>query len=356
MDASHRDALKAVKTRKNELARAVLQCRRDRTPDLPRHIEAEGQNVAVRDHRQHFAYLHEALRSADAAVFTNYVEWLRGRFENLSLPAGTLEEMLICMRQACREGLKPDLAAVYAPLFDAGLQVARTPHDTINTFIPDDTPLAGLAHAYLDALLNGDRRTAARLVLDAVQNGEPIKAIYLNVFQRSQLEVGRLWYQNKVSVAQEHYCSAATQMIMAQLYPYIFAAPKIGRCLVAACVGGELHEIGIRMVADFFELEGWDTYYLGANTPKAGLLQALEDQLPDLLALSATMPLHRRTLGDLIAAVRAQMPALKIMVGGYTLNTDAVLWRQLGADGHAADAQSALALGRRLTADTRRAS
>ncbi|MDZ7776615.1 MAG: hypothetical protein U5L09_13885 [Bacteroidales bacterium] len=54
---------------------------------------------------------------------------------------------------------------------------------------------------------------------------------------------------------------------MSQLYPYIFNSQRVGKSMVAATVGGELHEMGIRMVADFFEMEGWDTWYLGANAP-----------------------------------------------------------------------------------------
>ena len=48
--------------------------------------------------------------------------------------------------------------------------------------------------------------------------------------------------------------------------------------MVATCIGGELHEIGIRMVADFFEMEGWDTYYLGANTPADAVVAELSAQ------------------------------------------------------------------------------
>jgi len=57
---------------------------------------------------------------------------------------------------------------------------------------------------------------------------------------------------NEVSVAQEHYCTAATQLIMSQLYPHIFAGEKTERTLIATCVAGDLHEIGIRMVSDLF--------------------------------------------------------------------------------------------------------
>ena len=92
-----------------------------------------------------------------------------------------------------------------------------------------------LAKKYLESLLRGDRETAARLILDAVEKGESIRNIYLHVFQRTQYEIGRLWYLNRISVAEEHFATAATQLIMSQLYPYVFSTKKTGSKLVAAC-------------------------------------------------------------------------------------------------------------------------
>jgi len=118
------------------------------------------------------------------------------------------------------------------------------------TFLPQVGPLSPLAHQYFAALLRGERHVSSRLVLDAVAAGTPVKEIYLHVFQPAQYEIGRLWQTNRISVAQEHYCTAATQLVMSQLYPQVFATTKNGRTLVATCVAGDLHEIGVRMVAE----------------------------------------------------------------------------------------------------------
>jgi methylmalonyl-CoA mutase cobalamin-binding domain/chain len=210
--------------------------------------------------------------------------------------------------------------------------------------------LGGLAREYLDALLRGERRMASQLVLDAVQQGTSIRDAYLHVFQQSQYEIGRLWQMNRITVAQEHYCTAATQLIMSQLYPRLFEADRIGRCLVATCVGDELHELGVRMVADFFEMEGWDTYYVGANAPAQSILQAVAEQEADLLGISATMTFHLRDVASLIAQVRKAHTGrdVTILVGGYPFNVAPDLWQELGADGHARDAEKAVGLANQL--------
>lgn len=206
--------------------------------------------------------------------------------------------------------------------------------------------LGELAATYLGLLLNRERRAASQLILNAVDGGVSIRDVYLDVFQATQREIGYLWQKNQVSVAQEHYCTAATQLIMSQLYPRLFGAERVGHTLVATCVGGELHEIGVRMVADFFEMEGWDTYYLGANTPTESILSALEMQSADVLALSIAMTFNVTKMADLIAEIRASDAAkdVAIMVGGRPFNIAPKLWQKVGADAYASDAQQAIAV------------
>jgi methanogenic corrinoid protein MtbC1 len=109
-------------------------------------------------------------------------------------------------------------------------------------------------------------------------------------------------------------------------------------------VGGELHELGVRMVADFLEMEGWDTYYLGASTPDKDVVAALLDRKADLLAVSVTMPYNVHLVKRLIAAVRAEpgLAGLKIMAGGYPFAIDKDLFREVGADATASSAEEVI--------------
>ncbi len=207
-----------------------------------------------------------------------------------------------------------------------------------------------LARRYLDLLLGSDRHRASVLILDAVGAGMHVRDVYLKVFQPTQREVGRLWQTNQISVAQEHFCTAATQLIMSQLYPHIFSTERNGHRMVASGSVGELHELGIRMVADFFELAGWDSCYLGANTPAADLLRSVADQQAEILALSATITYHVAALEQVVRAVRATpgLERVRVLVGGNPFNAAPELWRQVGADGWAPDAGSAVILAETL--------
>jgi MerR family transcriptional regulator, light-induced transcriptional regulator len=207
-----------------------------------------------------------------------------------------------------------------------------------------DNPLTPLATKYLETLLRARREEASRLVMDAAASGTSVRSLYLHVLQPVQRQIGKLWQTNQVTVAHEHYCTAATQLVMGRLSPYLFAAPRNGRRAVVTCVGGELHEVGARMVADLLEMEGWDCYFLGANTPTGSIVSAVADRKAHLLAVSVTIHYNVEEAKRLIGEVRdsAEAAGLKVMVGGRPFLVAPGLWKTVEADAFAPDAAAAV--------------
>ena len=284
--------------------------------------------------------LSQAIAAGRSALFVDYVAWAKIVLSSRGIPVQDLAENLEACRHSLVEVLPRDQAAIAEQYILDSLSCLPLLPVTTPSYLSADRPLADLARRYLDALLRADRREASQMVMDAVHRGIPVRDIYLHVFQRSQYEIGRLWQSNQISVAQEHLCTAATQLIMSQLYPVIFGTERKDRRIVAACVGGDLHEIGIRMVADFFEMAGWDTFYLGADVPSASIVQTVIDRQAHVLAVSATLLTHVGSVAELIAALRSNRACgeVIILVGGHPFNVAVDLWRTVGADGYAADA------------------
>lgn len=204
--------------------------------------------------------------------------------------------------------------------------------------------LGQIYDGYVAALQAGDRRRALRVAQAALDDGIDIRDLYLDVFQPAMHEVGRLWESNQFTVAQEHLATAITQSVMAQIYARIFTSPTRGRKVIATCIGGELHELGIRMVADFFEIEGYDVYYLGANMPVPDVVRMINDRRADFLAISVTLGSHLPQARNLIQAVRAspQGQHIKILVGGQPFNRTPDAYQAIGADFTAKDAREAV--------------
>ncbi|MBV9924253.1 MAG: cobalamin-dependent protein [Acidobacteria bacterium] len=348
--ATERQAGRAVGEARAALAAAVTERHYALNPELERRFGQAGREKCLQDANYHLSYLAESLGSALPALFADYVAWAKVMLEARGVPAKDLARNLEVLRDVLRERLPAEEGELAARYVEEGIK--RLPHvaPDLPAFVSDAEPHAALARGYIEALLAGRRHEASRLVLEAVEEGVGVRDVYLHVFQRAQREVGRLWQLNLLSVAQEHYCTAATQLVMSQLYPRIFSTERNGRTLVATCVAGDLHEIGLRMVADFFEMEGWDTFYVGANAPAASVVQAIAERDADVLAVSATITSHVRALRELIAAVRAERETrhVKVLAGGYPFNVAPGLWREVGADASARDAAGAVEAATRL--------
>lgn len=200
---------------------------------------------------------------------------------------------------------------------------------------------------YLSAILRGNRREAVGVLDRACEAGMRTSTLYMEVLQPALWEVGRLWQNNDISVADEHLATAITQAAMARLFDAALPGPvSPAPTLVAACADVERHEIGLRMVCDLLELEGWSTSFLGATVPIESLLELVRRRRPDVVALSAALPPHLPRLRAMIEAVRegtGEDPPL-IVVGGRPFLEHPDLAERLGADLTARSASEAVDL------------
>jgi len=350
MDTENKEIASYIKSQQANLAKAMVALQYHKQPEIWEAYGDSGHAKSVRDATYHLTYLREAINAGDPTLFVDYISWAKILLDNLGFEPHNFKDTMICMQETLERSLPAEMHTIIQEYLNAGFQHLTTAPGTTKSFINGKKKFAVLAKSYLEALLDANRHAASKLILEAVEQGASIKEIYLNVFQPVQHEIGRLWQLNQISVAQEHYCTAVTQQVMSLLYPYIFSTPKTGYKLVATCIGGELHEIGVRMIADFFEMDGWNTYYLGANTPTESLIQTLEDRKPEILGISATMTSHISAVADLIKRVRLSIPEknLKILVGGHPFNIARDLYKKVNANGYAPNAQEAILLADKL--------
>jgi len=179
----------------------------------------------------------------------------------------------------------------------------------------DDT----IYQAYLTALLNGDRLQCATIVEQAREANIPIKDIYEALFQRALYEIGELWEYNKISVAIEHMATSITEGLMNQLYAETISPKRVGKKVVISSVEKELHQVGGKMVADTFEMNGWDSFYLGSNTPTHELLSLIRQIKPDVAGLSLNLLYNLKNLEKTIRVIQTEFEQLPILIGGQAL-------------------------------------
>lgn len=166
----------------------------------------------------------------------------------------------------------------------------------------------------------------------------PTRAIYLDVLQPAMIRIGELWQQARITVAHEHLATAITKTVMASLAPAAWEPPPIDRRVVLACTPGELHAVGLRMLADFLEGDGWHVLELGASTPTVDLIAIVEADAPDVVGLSTSLTLQLADAADAIGLLHALDRPPFVIVGGRAYGGDPEVARQVGADAFGADA------------------
>lgn len=208
--------------------------------------------------------------------------------------------------------------------------------------------LDGLRDRYLQAQLAGNRREAIRLLIeDGLGGGAGVIELQAQVIQAAQNEIGRLWQQNRVTVAQEHMASAISQLGLAALFERAAPAAPLDKKLVLACVTGELHDLPARLVADFLDLAGFDVRYLGADVPLDDLVRMIDAERPDLIGLSVTMSFNVPALRTAVARVRAAIDR-PIFIGGHATTWAPALADELGVFTAGATPAEVVATARRL--------
>lgn len=175
-----------------------------------------------------------------------------------------------------------------------------------------------LYEKYLGFLLQGRRNDCARIVQELLAQGIQVKSLYLDLFQKSLYAIGELWELNKISVAKEHLATAITEGLLNLVYPRLFERRPVHqrKKVVISCAANEYHQIGGKMVADIFELNGWEGHFLGANTPIDQLVEYIQEAKPDVVGLSLSVYFNIASLKAEIEAIRSNFVNLDIFVGG----------------------------------------
>lgn len=267
-----------------------------------------------------------AARQATTAGLGDALACLAEVFGELRFPAGDGERVQRALRDA--------LADLPAPGAAAGGRGAGSGTGSSE------------ASAFELALLQGDRRRAEAIVEEWCAQGHSLLDIEVNLIQTALYHIGQMWQENRVSVTQEHLATATAQTVMADFFARSPLPPLKGRRVLLACVEGNEHAVGLRMVSDAFELNGWEVQFAGANTPTHDLVEQVASWQPHVVGLSIAFPHQLDAARDAIVSLRSRFGERcpKVIVGGAAVNQFTPLVDYLGADGHAADALAVMSL------------
>lgn len=291
------------------------------------------RSLCVAQLQDHVDYVQAALDTGDHTVFARYVGWCRGVLAARGVPAGHLATSLSLLEGHLAAALRPaDAARLHAVM-------SAAPEDEAPGDLSAGSPIA----RYVQAAVAGDHRSVNTIVEEAMGRGG-YRATAIELVQPALYEVGHQWQRGRVTVAQEHLATAISQRALAKAYLSATFAPPSGRTALLACVEGNAHSLGLRMVADMLEMEGYEASFLGADVPTADVVKLVAERRPALLGLSVSLPTQLSVARSLIEELRAELgqDRPEVWVGGLGTLGASGLWRTTGADSWAPDAPRAV--------------
>lgn len=137
-----------------------------------------------------------------------------------------------------------------------------------------------------------DKDTCVLHTLEALKNNEiTIPELYEEVLRPALYSIDT-FIDMEDSIWIEHVKTSIIRTVIESAYPFVIELKKqvkpLGIKVVLACPEKEYHEVGLRMVADFFSLNGYEAIFVGTNTPREQVYYAIEKNNPKYAAISVT--------------------------------------------------------------------
>jgi 5-methyltetrahydrofolate--homocysteine methyltransferase len=203
--------------------------------------------------------------------------------------------------------------------------------------------------ALTESVKKGNRNEAKRLVTEAIAANLPARQI-LDAMVAAMDDVGARFQKNEIFVPEMLIASRAMKEALLILEPTLVKAGiKPEFIAVIGTVQGDLHDIGKNLVAMMWKGANFGVIDLGTNVPAEKFIAAIKEHGAKVVGLSGLLTTTMPAMKQTVEAIRAAgLTNTKVVIGGAPITAEFA--RDIGADGFAPDAASAVELARRLVA------
>ena len=205
-----------------------------------------------------------------------------------------------------------------------------------------------------DQTLVGNAPEVLSLTNSGLELGMGPETLLFDALIPSLEEVGARFERGDFFVPEMLIAGRAMSGAMEVLRPLLAetGAQTVGTFLMGT-VKGDVHDIGKNLVNIMLEGAGFNVIDLGVQVAREKLVEAINEQQPDIVGFSAflttTMPMFKANINALQkAGIRDDVI---VMVGGAPVTQEYAT--AVGADGYAADASSCVKKAKALIAERR---
>lgn len=182
---------------------------------------------------------------------------------------------------------------------------------------------------FTELISAGEKEKLIGILLNALEKGEvSVRELYREKILPSIEDFECPFQEDPLCIWKEHVKTSITRTIIEVIYPYLIKEkkPLNGKKIIMTCPSQEYHEIPLRVVSDWFELNGFQSIFAGGNTPLSSLVLAVDYEKPDYLGLSVSNPYNLYRAQNIIEEVRKKNNSIGIIIGGRAfINNEAFL-------------------------------
>ncbi len=177
---------------------------------------------------------------------------------------------------------------------------------------------------FLQYLKNEDKDQALLYVLGLLDQGKSVVSVYEELLIPSLVDFECEDPNQELCVWYEHTRTSIIRTILEASYAYIIKEreQRVQKRVLVVCPQEEYHEIGAIIANHYFSLVGFDSYYVGANTPNEDILLAIKALTPDYIAISVTNYYNVIVTKKLSQQIQEQYPNLPIILGGQAFQRE----------------------------------
>lgn len=205
--------------------------------------------------------------------------------------------------------------------------------------------------AMRQSIIDGAPDTASRLAQEAVASSiPPIDAIHKG-FVPGMHDVGEQFAHGQMFLPDMMASAEAMRAAMAVLDPELkklgTERPRAG-IVVLGTTKGDIHEIGKILVGTMLSAHGFQVHDLGVDVAGEKFSAKASELKADIVGVSALLTTTMRNQKSVVEALERESlrSQVRVMVGGAPVTRR---WaEEIGADGYAKDAMSAVTLAKEL--------
>jgi 5-methyltetrahydrofolate--homocysteine methyltransferase len=201
--------------------------------------------------------------------------------------------------------------------------------------------------ALADALIAGDRNKVTELTKQAIEDGTPAEEILTDGLIAGMAVVGKRFKANEIYVPEVLIAARAMHGGLEALQPELEkAGVKPWATVVLGTVKGDLHDIGKNLVGMMLTGGGLKVVDLGTDVPPEKFVEACKAEGAAICAMSALLTTTMPQMADVVKALKDAGIEVRTLIGGAPVTESYA--EEIGADGYAADAASAVDEAKRL--------